>query len=284
MPRKKLISIILFALFAFISTHVFAANDGMVEYGEKVIADSDLDGLTDEGERQIYASDPQKKDSDGDGFLDGAEVLGEIAAQEAVAGIEDRAILQSKETPWAWYVSRMSALAGFAFLYISMVLGLAIRIPLLRNSIGSGDTLSVHRWISLQALLLALIHGTSLIFDKFIKFSFVDVFIPFASEYKTYMVVLGVLAFYLMLILVVSSYLKNKIPHKLWRTLHFFNIVLYIFSLIHAWQLGTDLSSNFARAVFVGLNSAIPVLIIWHVVERMKCRVKKSQECEITEQ
>ena len=165
-----------------------------------------------------------------------------------------------------------------------MVLGLAIRIPLLRNSIGSGDTLSVHRWISLQALLLALIHGTSLIFDKFIKFSFVDVFIPFASEYKTYMVVLGVLAFYLMLILVVSSYLKNKIPHKLWRTLHFFNIVLYIFSLIHAWQLGTDLSSNFARAVFVGLNSAIPVLIIWHVVERMKCRVKKSQECEITEQ
>jgi sulfoxide reductase heme-binding subunit YedZ len=281
MLKGGLLLVSSFVLFAFVSVHVFAANNGVVEYGDKVIVDSDLDGLTDEGEKQIYGSDPQKNDSDGDGFSDGAEVLGEIAAQETVAGIGDEIILQSEEIPWAWYVSRMSALAGFALLYISMVFGLAIRIPSLRNLIGAKDTFSVHCWISLQAILLALIHGVSLIFDKFIEFSFVDVFIPFVSGYKTHMVALGVIAFYLMLILIVSSYLKNRMPYKLWRTLHFLNILLYVFSLIHAWQLGTDLSSDFARAVFVGLNSVIPVLIIWHVVERIRCRIKKTQECEI---
>lgn len=286
MIRRKLLSIVLFAIIAFSSASVFAANEGMVDYGDKVIIDSDLDGLTDEGEVQIYGSDPQNKDSDNNGLFDGAEIMGEVAAQEAAVEVGNKPVLQSEETPWAWYVSRMSALVGFAFLYVSMVMGLAIRIPSLRTFFGAKDTFSVHCWISLQATLLAFIHGGALIFDKFINFSLKDVFIPFASAYRPHMVALGVIAFYLMLILVITSYLKTKMPHKLWRSVHFFNIILYVFSVVHAWQLGTDLSSNFARAIFFSFNSLLAMLVVWHLIERIKCRRKAVTDpnCEIPQQ
>ena len=57
-------------------------NDGLSDDEEKEIgtnifkADSDSDGLFDISEVNVYKTDPLTADTDGDGFLDGEEVLG----------------------------------------------------------------------------------------------------------------------------------------------------------------------------------------------------------------
>jgi len=178
-------------------------------------------------------------------------------------------MLASNEIPWAWYVARSSALVGFMLLYVSIFLGLAIRTPYLRKIILPIYSLKTHCWISLQALLFAFIHGTALLFDKFVNLSLVEVFVPFASKYKTNLVTLGILAFYLMIILVATSYGRKFISHKLWRAVHFTNILLYVIAIIHAVRLGTDLKNPTVWNIFIWANAFLVFIMLVNIESRI---------------
>lgn len=240
------------------------AQEKAVDYGNNVITDSDLDGLTDEGERQVFGTDPRKSDTDGDGFTDGVEVLSETNPGDNVSypGVIENVQVQQEETPWAWYASRAAGLVAFALLYISIFLGLTLRIPLLRKIFKPIYAMNIHCWISLQATLLALLHGGILAFDKFLNLSIADLFVPFVSSYEPILLPLGILSFYLMIMLVVTSYMRKYISQKLWRITHFSNIILYIIVVIHAAGLGTDLKNPLNFNIFLYLNAFLVFLML----------------------
>ena len=68
-------SLAVFAGLLVLSFAVFALADEDKKNGKNIFLDSDQDGLTDEEEKG-YGTDPNNKDSDGDGYSDGAEVFG----------------------------------------------------------------------------------------------------------------------------------------------------------------------------------------------------------------
>ena len=178
-------------------------------------------------------------------------------------------MLINNEIPWAWYVTRSSGLVGFALLYISIFLGLAIRIHFLHKIISPIYSVRIHCWISLQALLFAFIHGFALFFDKFMSFSLAEIFVPFASRYETNMVALGILGFYLMIILVVTSYGHKLISQKLWRIAHFLNVVLYVIVLVHAFILGTDMNNPLVANIFIWANAFLVFLMLINIEIRI---------------
>ncbi|MDR3559235.1 MAG: hypothetical protein P4L58_02420, partial [Candidatus Pacebacteria bacterium] len=101
-----------------------------------------------------------------------------------------------------WYLSRASGLVGFILLYVSIFLGLAIRTPILKRIIKPVYSFRVHCWISFQALLFAFFHGAILLLDKFIGFSWQNIFIPFyPTSYSKAVdgdfLALGIIGFYL---------------------------------------------------------------------------------------
>lgn len=173
------------------------------------------------------------------------------------------------EVPWAWYISRASGLMAFALLYVSIFLGLTLRIPLLRKIFAPAIALDVHAWISVQATVFAFLHGAALLFDKFLNLSLADLFVPFVSDYEPGLLALGIFSFYLMIILVATSYGKKYISHKLWRAVHFLNILLYAFVLIHAVKLGTDLKNPIAYSIFLWSN----VFLIFLMLINMQLRI-----------
>ncbi|EKE18575.1 MAG: ferric reductase domain protein transmembrane component protein [uncultured bacterium] len=277
---KKILSTFVFSVLFFIGGFVQAQeNPVALEYGDQPIVDMDLDGLTDLGEQQIFKTDPANADTDGNGLEDGAEVLG-LSATNAQQ-IELAPIEVEMETPWAWYISRMTALVGFLMLYISILLGVSIRIPFMNKIFTPLYSLKTHCWISLQATILALIHGGSLMFDKFIGFTWKDSFVPFASSFEPFLVALGIISFYLMLILAVTSYGKKYINHKVWRILHSFNIFIYVFSIIHALRLGTDLKIEIFRNIFIGLNVFLAILFIVNIIFHISIFVKRRKTVNI---
>lgn len=184
--------------------------------------------------------------------------------------------------PWGWYVIRASALIGFALLYVSIFFGTISCLPGIKKYFLRLRSLNFHCWISLQALLFALIHGIALLFHKFIPFSWKDVFIPFHSSYEQFLVALGTISLYIMAILIVTSYARNYISQKLWRLIHFLNIALYIFSVIHALYLGTDLKSGLLREIFIWANGFLFLLLAYNMFYRI-CSKMKNQPviCEI---
>jgi predicted ferric reductase len=183
---------------------------------------------------------------------------------------------------WAWYIERSAGLVSFLLLYLVMFLGIAIRFPVIRKIIQPCYSFNIHCWLSLQALVFALIHGLALLFDKMYKFSWLDIFMPFhlqMSFINTNFLALGIIGFYLMLILVITSYGIRFIGRIAWRIFHFLNIILYIFVVIHAYFLGTDLKIPVIREIFIWMNALLVILLISNLFFRLiDAKYKESHE------
>ncbi|HBI33604.1 MAG TPA: hypothetical protein DEA43_00595 [Candidatus Moranbacteria bacterium] len=281
--RKIFLSIVFFGLLSFWYANAQQVETGkqQIDYKGQPIVDLDLDGLTDQAEEQIYKTDPKNPDSDNDGYYDGTEILAKSDPLDVVsipgkpAVTQDDISQSQNETPWAWYISRVSGLVGFTLLYISIFLALTIRIPFLRKVFSPLYALNAHGWIALQATLFVFVHGTVLIFDKFMGFNLVDILVPFASTYEPILVAMGIIGFYLMIILVVTSYARKYIPFKVWRAVHFLNIILYIGVIIHAYFLGTDMKNEIIRNIFIYANIFLIVLMLVNMFIRIKQNIAR---------
>ncbi|MDO8529176.1 MAG: ferric reductase-like transmembrane domain-containing protein [bacterium] len=268
--------IILSLCFSAVIARVVKAEGGKVDYKGEVIIDSDLDGLTDEGEKQIYHTDPNNPDSDGDGIFDGTEVLNgtdplDSASPAAVQTITQTIKQQQGETPWTWYIVRASGLVGFIILYALIFLGLAARIPVLKKIVPS-NSLEIHCWLSIQAFTFIMIHGLAVPFDKFMQsqnVTFASVLIPFASPYHPALMALGIIGAYIMLVLMLTSYFKRLIPYRFWRTIHYLSIALYVFAVIHSFLLGTDFKNNWVWSIFFVANGVLVILIFANIFFKM---------------
>lgn len=277
--------LIIFAAAIILVASVSEAQEVRVEYKDGIVVDSDLDGLTDEGERQIYGTDPKKADSDGDGFLDGAEVLsgtdpGDDSSYPGRIDMSEIRDVLDRETPWAWYISRASGLLAFIFLWLTILLGLSIRNPLLKKIIAPIYSFDLHVFTAGTAIFWAIIHGTVLLFDRFIGFGVKDVAIPYFSKttfVDTNYLALGIMAFYAMVIMTVTSYLKKYLNFWVWRVLHFLHPFTFIFVVLHGYVIGTDMKIPWVSFTY-RLSAAFLVLIYFSsLVFVIAGRLKKKE-------
>jgi len=271
MKLKKIYYSLILSLLVVFPLAVKAESPSMppVDYKGEVIVDSDLDGLTDQGEIQLYQTDAGNPDTDGDGYLDGAEILSATDPLYAndypshrLVDIENNRSALSKinaETPWAWYVARSAGIIGFVFLWLTVFLGLAIRNPLLKKIITPIYSFGLHCFLGALAVYWALIHGLSLLFDKYIGFGIKDIAVPFVSQgayVDTNYLALGILAFYFMAIMAITSYLRRHLNHWVWRILHFLNPLAFVFAVIHGYANGTDMKNVYIGGLFL-LSAAV---------------------------
>jgi methionine sulfoxide reductase heme-binding subunit len=245
----------------------FVRAEERVDYKGNPAVDSDLDGLTDEGEKQIYHTDPNNPDTDGDGYLDGAEVLSGTdtlnADDPGNPVLENINASFSQETPWVWYISRSAGLLGFIFLWLTVFLGLSIRNPIFKKIIEPIYSFGPHCFLGAIAVFWTLIHGTSFLFHGNFAMGLKDIAIPFYSKttlVNTNYLALGIMAFYMMAIMTVTSYLRNHMKHWLWRALHFLNPVAFIFIIIHGYMNGTDMKNAYIASAYL-ISSGFLILI-----------------------
>ena len=167
-------------------------------------------------------------------------------------------------TPWVWYITRAAGLIGYIFLWLTIFFGLAIRNPLLKKYIEPFYSFDWHCFMAASAVFWALVHGTSLLFDNMIGFGVADVAVPFFSKttvVDTNYLALGILAFYLMLIMAITSYLRRHLNFWVWRVLHFLSPLAFVFVILHGYFIGTDMKNFYIGGAF--LASAFVLLGIY---------------------
>lgn len=265
---------------------IFAQELPKVDYNNEVIVDSDLDGLTDKGEQQIYQTDPGNQDTDADGYLDGAEVLAGTNSLDATDYPGHRADdiaaapVVDLETPWAWYIARASGFVGFMFLWLTIFLGLSIRNPGLKKIVAPIYSFDLHCFMAAAAVFWTLIHGTSLLFDKSIGFGVKDISIPYFSQtiiVNSNYLALGIMAFYAMVVLTITSYLRNHLKHWLWRILHFLHPVAFIFTVLHGYRLGTDMKNDWIGNAFLFASFILGLIYLLSLFSVLWNRLKKPE-------
>lgn len=288
------ISVLAIAVFGVgLFTNIAHAQESKVDYSGEVIVDSDLDGLTDKGEQQLYHTDPGNQDTDDDGYLDGAEVLASTNPLDlsdypghrvaAMTAAEQARQSVNRETPWAWYVARSAGLIGFVLLWITIFLGLSIRNPLLKKIIQPVYSFDFHCFVAAAATVAALIHGTSLLFDQTLGFSLPDIAIPYFS--KTTLVdpnflALGIMAFYAMVVMTVTSYLRSHLKHWLWRVLHFLNPVAFVFVVVHGYMNGTDMKNFWIGSAFLASSILLVLIYLSSLLAALWQKIKNPETSE----
>lgn len=97
-PTKRLqLPLLVFSILVFASFGFFSIASENFS-GKNIFQDADQDGLTNE-EEQLYGTDPQKADTDGDGYSDGAEVRSGYDPLKPSPG--DKIVPTTKETTQA---------------------------------------------------------------------------------------------------------------------------------------------------------------------------------------
>ena len=140
-----------------------------------------------------------------------------------------------------WITSRAAGTAALFLSSASVTLGLAMGMKLVK---GRGpDLRALHEALSLATIAALLVHGLSLVGDKFLHPSLADIAIPFASGYKTGWTSLGIIAAYALILLGPSYYARRLIGQERWRKWHRFTALAWIAGVVHAFGEGTDAGS-----------------------------------------
>src|SRR5258705_2389268 len=113
-----------------------------------------------------------------------------------------------------WITSRAAGTAALFLASASVTLGLAMGMRIVR---GRGSELrAIHEALSLATVGALLVHGLSLLGDKYLHPSIADIAIPFASGYKTGWTSLGIIAAYALILLGPSYYARPLIGQQPW--------------------------------------------------------------------
>lgn len=285
MRKKILYSSLIFITSVFLwAQHANIVRAQNVEYSaNEAIVDTDLDALTDEGETQIFGTDAKDPDTDDDGFYDGIEVLHDtdpLDAQDPLLTSFDATVTDTtgERAPLAWYFSRATGIIAYILLWLVIFLGLSFRNPLLKKFVAPIYKLDMHIFLSLLATAFVFVHGLVLIFDDFINASLTDIFVPFVADpevMNTNAIAWGIIAFYILIILILTSIFRTRLPQKLWRWLHFLHVGVFILVVVHVLMIGTDFQAGIARTIFIGSVVVLSLLYLISLGEVVVCLRKK---------
>ncbi|MGZ4800319.1 MAG: ferric reductase-like transmembrane domain-containing protein [Acidimicrobiia bacterium] len=167
-----------------------------------------------------------------------------------------------------WYVSRASGLVAWTLLALAVLWGLLLSTKALSKSTPPVWLLDLHRYLGGLAVVFVLVHMGALMLDHFAPFSLGDLLVPMASKWKPGAVAWGVVAFYLLIAIEVTSLLGRRFPKKWWRRVHMLSFPLFIVATIHMFVAGTE--RNNQLVIFSTL--VVSTLVLFLVVVRLLAR------------
>ena len=132
-------------------------------------------------------------------------------------------------------------MVGFALLWASVVLGVAITGKLARVWPGGPLAFDLHQYFSILGIGFAVLHVGTLLGDSYIGYTLGQLLLPFgAGDYEPFWVGLGQLAAYLLIPVTISFYARKALGPRGWHTIHGLSYGLFGLTLLHGLFSGTD--------------------------------------------
>lgn len=139
-----------------------------------------------------------------------------------------------------WFLSRASGVVSIVLFTIVACLGIVTAGRRRPHGESATMVMGLHRWVSLGSLVFLAVHIVTAIADGYVPISWLAVILPFASEYQTLLIALGTAAVDLLVVLMVTSYLRHRIPERTWRVVHWISYAMWLFALAHGFLMGTS--------------------------------------------
>ncbi len=166
----------------------------------------------------------------------------------AAVGVNSRAL---------WYLTRGTGLVALVLLTLAMVLGITQVVRYARPGLPRFVISGLHKNASLVAVVFLAVHIATAVLDTYAPIRVVDVFVPFVGTYRPLWLGLGAVSFDLMIALVITSLIRERIGLRVWRAIHWAAYASWPFALAHGLGTGTDTKVSWVLLVYIVCLGAV---------------------------
>jgi methionine sulfoxide reductase heme-binding subunit len=167
-----------------------------------------------------------------------------------------------------WYLNRATGVVLLVLMTLAVVLGVLVRLRGRLPGLPRFGVVGLHRNVALLSALLLGVHVGTAVVDAYVDVGLLDVLVPFVSGYRPFAVGLGTLALDLVLLVLVTSLLRGRLPLPLWRAVHLTTWLMWPIALVHGLTAGTDLGSGWLLALALGCAAATAGAMVAAVHDR----------------
>jgi methionine sulfoxide reductase heme-binding subunit len=160
-------------------------------------------------------------------------------------------------SPFLWFLNRGTGVVLLVLLTLVTVLGTVARGARTGGRLPGFVVPALHRNLSLLALALLAVHAGSAVVDEYVDIRWWQVLLPWRLAYEPWWLRLGTLATDLLLAVLVTSALRNRIGYRAWRMVHWTAYAAWVLGTVHGLGIGTDTSYRPARVVYLACAVAV---------------------------
>jgi predicted ferric reductase len=167
-----------------------------------------------------------------------------------------------------WYVTRSAAIIAYLLLWLSTAWGLAVPSRIIQPVLDQTYTFDFHQTISLLAIGFALLHILVLTIDRYLPYSTLQILIPFLSPYRPLWVGIGVISFYIIILVTVTFYLRTRIGMSTFRA-------------IHGFYAGTDSPLLSMQLLYRGTALVVIFLTVYYLVQKYQQKAEARKKANL---
>ncbi|MGW2233062.1 ferric reductase-like transmembrane domain-containing protein [Streptomyces sp. NPDC001759] len=156
-----------------------------------------------------------------------------------------------------WYANRATGAVCLVLFTAVVLLGIGVRLRGRLPGLPRFGTVTLHRTLSLSATAFLALHIALAVLDGYVNITLTDVLIPFVSAYRPLWLGLGTVALDLLLAVLVTSLLRERVGHRAWRALHWLAYAAWPVALVHGIGIGTDTGTDWMTWLTVSCVAAV---------------------------
>lgn len=160
-----------------------------------------------------------------------------------------------------WYMARAAGFTAYLLLALAVLFGAS-------SSSGIWDRWKIrklitqmHQYAALLVFPFLFFHLWGLHQDTTIPYHWMNLLIPFQQTYRPIQTGFGVLTLYGWILLIGTSYIREKISVKVWRYIHYASFPMFILVTLHGLFTGTDSNRVWAMLIYI-IPSVLFVLLV----------------------
>ena len=164
-----------------------------------------------------------------------------------------------------WYLTRGTGVISLVLLTASVALGVSEVVRFTSPGWPRFVLAALHKNVALLATAFVAVHVLTAILDSFASISLVDVLVPFVGNYRPLWLGLGTVALDLLLAVIVTSLLRERIGHRAWRVVHWAAYACWPLAFVHSLGTGSDTRYRWAAALNVACLVAVLLAVLFRL-------------------
>lgn len=176
--------------------------------------------------------------------------------------------------PFLWFLNRGTGFVLLGLLTLTVVVGILATRGRAGGHVPRFLTQTFHRDLGLLTVVALVVHVASAVVDSYVDIRWWHALAPVGATYEPFWLGLGTLALDLVIVVVLTSLLRHRLPQRLWLVLHLTTYAAWAFSVVHGLGIGTDTGSGFATATYLSCAGAVGLAVLVRVAGVLASRAQ----------